>query len=274
MGAKHTVTPRAKAKFDKQISASARTVRKNSESVFHVEDVVASVEYEDALLNNGSRTFTVDLQTGACTRCPDRHQMQIPCRHNMAALHVQSGSSRTTTGAYRYFHHAYTAPSYAQAFERVAINLSSVPALMPDPNILPPSLSKQGGGSSSTARRDIAKREKRIHSTGEPNTSRPLRHPKKKATISSERARVLASMHDLFSSDIRAEQPKKRQNYTCSLYGRAERYNGAKCPNRAKGTVDDDVRAGIYIVGSCPLELLEHRNLVSTTEPKIQARRS
>ncbi|KAG6952465.1 hypothetical protein JG688_00013265 [Phytophthora aleatoria] len=80
----HTVTPRAKAMFDKQVwGAAACTVRKSTQSFCFLDDAVISVEESgkdrtsanvagiQQHENNKIRTFTVDLDIGTCTRCPD-----------------------------------------------------------------------------------------------------------------------------------------------------------------------------------------------------------
>ncbi|OWY97874.1 hypothetical protein PHMEG_00031487, partial [Phytophthora megakarya] len=245
MASKHTVTPRAKAMFDRQIwSAATCTVLRNSESVFHIDDMMTSIEGELSTQHRISRTLTVDLMTGA---------------------------DRTTARATKFFHHSYTASSYAAAFQNVAISLPFVPALIPDTNIMPPPLYNQVGGVSRSGRRDVATREKRIPSRGESKSTRPPRQPKPNANVSTEQAVLIASMEEFFSTEVRAEQPNKRKKYTCSLCGKAERHNAARCPYRAKGDVDDDVRAGIYVVGSCPLDFLQRRNSFVDTESIIQA---
>ncbi|ETI55761.1 hypothetical protein L915_05422, partial [Phytophthora nicotianae] len=74
-------------------------------------------------------------------------------------------------------------------------------------------------------------------------------------------------MRDFFNEEIRSAEKKKRAKYICSLCEKAEGHNAARCPNRALGDVYDDVQSGIYVVGNCPIKLLEQRNaFVSTAE--------
>ncbi|OWY94248.1 hypothetical protein PHMEG_00036075 [Phytophthora megakarya] len=228
---------------------------------------MTSIEGELSTQHKISRTLTVDLMTGECTRCPDREHLQLPCRHILSSLFMKKGADRTTA----VFHHSYTTSSYAAAFQHVAISLPFVPALIPDTNIMPPPLYNQVGGVSRSGRRDVATREKRIPSRGESKSTRPPRQPKSKANVSIEQAVLIASMDEFFSNEVRAEQPNKRKKYTCSLCGKAERHNAARCPYRARGDVDDDVRAGIYVVGSCPLDFLQRRNSFVDTERINQA---
>ncbi|KAG6953373.1 hypothetical protein JG687_00012438, partial [Phytophthora cactorum] len=96
--------------FDKHVGgAGACTVRKSTQSVFFVDDAVISVEESDEdrisaniaeiqqHQNNNIRTVTVDLDSGTCTRCPDRHHLQLPCRHLIAAVYNQNGDRTSTT---------------------------------------------------------------------------------------------------------------------------------------------------------------------------------
>jgi hypothetical protein len=83
---------------------------------------------------------------------------------------------------------------------------------MPDNNILPPPLYRQAGGAFRTATCDVAAQEKRIRSRGESILPRPKHQPNVRPIISGDRAALAASMHDLFSSEIRAEEPKTRKN--------------------------------------------------------------
>ncbi|KAF1775160.1 hypothetical protein GQ600_25247 [Phytophthora cactorum] len=72
------------------------------------------------------------------------------------------------------------------------------------------------------------------------------------------------------SSAVRSEpqKKKKRAKYTCSQCGIAEDHNAAKCPNRKSGNVESDVEPGDYIVGNCPLKLLERR--ISYVAPEVE----
>jgi hypothetical protein len=214
-------------------------------------------------------TFSVDLDTGTCDRCADRLHLQMPCRHIIAAVFSQSGSRTSTSGAYRYFHHAFTVVAYAHAFQDTRIHLPFVPALLLDENIKPPPLYNQAGGSSqrlskgattSKVARDRASREKRIPSRGEGKILIHLNKGRVEPDAPSAQAEVAAKMREFFRDEIRAREKKKRQKYTCSRCGKAEHHNAAKCPNRSKGDVDTDVQPGNYLVGTCPLKILEMRN--------------
>ncbi|KAE9017450.1 hypothetical protein PR003_g13843 [Phytophthora rubi] len=128
LAAKHTVTPRAKAMFDKQVwGAAACTVRKSTDSIYLVDDLVRSMyklDLDDGEFNARSaeeeepqwRTFTVDLTSGTCTRCADRQQLQLPCRYIVAAMFSQNVKRTSTSGAFRFYDHAYTVAAYAKPF--------------------------------------------------------------------------------------------------------------------------------------------------------------
>ncbi|KAG6952464.1 hypothetical protein JG688_00013267 [Phytophthora aleatoria] len=66
-------------------------------------------------------------------------------------------------------------------------------------------------------------------------------------------------MRDHFTSEIRAQEKTKRGKYTCGRCGEAQGHNAAKCPNRSKGNIDTDVQPVNYIVGGCPLILLQQQ---------------
>lgn len=270
--AKHTVTPRAKSMFDKQVwAAAACTVRKSTEDIFHVDDSVTSLD-EDNSTSEGSvaavaasvettpQTYTVDLQTGICTRCADRHHLQLPCRHIIAATFNQSGCRTSTAGVYKFFHASYTVQAYNEAFQHVSISLPFVPALLSDTNIRPPPLYNQAGGTSHATRRDVATREKRIPSVGEPKRSKPKRDPKKNPSSGIDQAVLASEMQEYFSEEIRAHQKQKRRKYRCGRCGKVEGHNAAKCPNRSAGNTEHDVHPGIYVVGACPIEILRQRS--------------
>ncbi|ETO99718.1 hypothetical protein F441_22863, partial [Phytophthora nicotianae CJ01A1] len=91
-------------------------------------------------------TFTVDFNQGTCTRCPDRHQLLLRCRHIIATLNSQSGDRTSTFGAFRFYHPAYTVEAYIQAFMEASIQFPFLQALLPEPNIQPPPLYNQAGG--------------------------------------------------------------------------------------------------------------------------------
>ncbi|KAG6948139.1 hypothetical protein JG688_00015228, partial [Phytophthora aleatoria] len=111
----------------------------------------------------------------------------------------------------------------------------------------------------SRGQRDVARREKRIPSRGEPkritSSHGGSRKETKAQTDQIKRAAVATSMREFFSSEIRAAEKKKRAKYTCSQCGKAESHNAVKCPNRKSGNVESDVEPGDYIVGNCPLEI-------------------
>ncbi|KAE8997729.1 hypothetical protein PR003_g21907 [Phytophthora rubi] len=273
LAAKHTVTPRAKAMFDKQVwGAAACTVRKSTDSIYLVDDLVRIMDqldlYEGEFNARSAeveepqwRTFTVDLTSGTCTRCADRQQLQLPCRHIVAAVFSQNGKRTSTSGAFRFYHHAYTVAAYALAFQSAVIIFPFLPALLPDCNIRPPLRYNQAGGSSARTTRDVAAREKRIPSRGEQkasaSTQKPTPKPKRQG---GERAVIAAEMLEHFASEIRAEVKKKRKKITCSRCGKTEGHNAAKCPNQPEGNVVSDVQPGIYVAGSWPLELLQQRS--------------
>lgn len=112
--------------------------------------------------------FTVDLATGSCMRCPDRHHLQLSRRHIEAKVYIQSGT--TTAEAYKFFHHTYTAPVYAQALQQSLIDTTFIPALVPNSNIYLPPLYIQAGAAGRADNRDVTSREKRINSRGEPKS--------------------------------------------------------------------------------------------------------
>ncbi|KAG6963474.1 hypothetical protein JG688_00008123 [Phytophthora aleatoria] len=77
--------------FYKQVwVAVACTVRKSTETIFHVDDAVVSIEEQDDACTTlqssfsepqgdlGPRTYTVVLETGIFSHCADRHHRQLP----------------------------------------------------------------------------------------------------------------------------------------------------------------------------------------------------
>lgn len=182
--------------------------------------MMTSIDDEDTELliansskpSKGPRTFTVALTTGECTRCPDRHHLQLPCRHIVAAVYSQSGSKTTTAGAYKHFHPAYTAPSYAYAFQHVTVSLPFIPALLSDSNIQPPPLYNQAGGSSRVAKRDVVNRESEF--TAEVN-QKALAHHDTKRRKPSYPARDLPSPPTCTTfSAAKSEHRKRKEKKT------------------------------------------------------------
>ncbi|KAF1775159.1 Zinc finger, SWIM-type [Phytophthora cactorum] len=159
---KHTITPRAKPMFDRQVwNTAICSVGKSTDSVFYVDDFEPTIEEADPGKTNEVRrylrarwprdqiTFTVDLASGSCTRCADSEHLQLPCRHIIAALYHQSGSHTSNAGAHKFFHRAFTAEAYAQVYVGASISLPFVPTLLTDPNIQAPPIYNQAGGSHS-----------------------------------------------------------------------------------------------------------------------------
>ncbi|KUF85571.1 hypothetical protein AM587_10000693 [Phytophthora nicotianae] len=219
---KHTVTPRAKKMFDKQIwRAAVCSVRRSTDSIFYVDDIVGDTDKGDADITRANHqrekrndhrqvTYTVDLESGSCTRCADRHHIQLPCRHLVAALYSRNGCPSSNAGAYKFFHPAFTVTSYVQAFANVSISMPFVPALLLNTNVRPPPLCNQAGKSSSHKQRDVARREKRIPSRGEPRGPRSKQIQTTSPPHKIESENVAASMRDFFNEEIRSAEKKKK----------------------------------------------------------------
>ncbi|KAG6974503.1 hypothetical protein JG688_00003027 [Phytophthora aleatoria] len=60
------------------------------------------------------------------------------------------------------------------------------------------------------------------------------------------------------SSAVRSEPQKKRSAQSTRVVN-VEKPKATKCPNRKSGNVESGMEPGDYIVGNCPLELLERR---------------
>ncbi|KAF1775559.1 hypothetical protein GQ600_3829 [Phytophthora cactorum] len=239
---KHTVTPRAKAMFDRQVwNAADSSVRKSTGSVFYVDDVEPTIEEGDS-----RKTYE---STPLLTRGGPRDQ--ITFTHRVLAPVAQIGSTFNFHAVISF--HQFT----------VCTGTSYRPQ-HPGTSHLQPSHSR--------GQRDVARREKRILSRGEPkqitSSHGGSRKETKAQTDQIKRAAVATSMREFFSSEIRAAEKKKRAKYTCSQCGKAGSHNAVKCPNRKSGNVESDVEPGDYIVGNCPLELLERR--ISYVAPEVK----
>ncbi|KAF1794000.1 hypothetical protein GQ600_17538 [Phytophthora cactorum] len=83
---------------------------------------------------------------------------------------------------------------------------------------------------------------------------------KKKTASSQSDLAALRNRCVSFSAMKLARTTKTSVKIKVGRCGKAEEHNAAKCPNRSKGSFDTDVLPGNYVVGECPIELLQRRN--------------
>ncbi|KAF1776035.1 hypothetical protein GQ600_3732 [Phytophthora cactorum] len=199
-------------------------------------------------------------QVRAAAQCTARKSTENIFYVDDAAVSVEEGIGECSDSAL-----TYTVIAYGQAFQHAAIILPFVPALLSESLIQPPPLYNQAGTRSRNVRRDVASREKRIPSRGEPKSSKSNQLQKKSTNSSIDQSSVSSEILD---DEIRGYQKKKRRKYNCSRCGFAEGHNAANCPNRSNGAVDSDIKPGIYIVGGCPFEL--HQRRITCINPQVE----
>lgn len=240
---KHTITPRAKALFDieNQLSPTVVATKTSPSQYYTVEHFSAPAK---------TKTFSVDLSTRECYRCPTAQMLRMPCRHILSALYArQINDGVSIADAVELcFHQAYTCNKFAECFSDFSLAIPVEADLDRKFPMKPPPRYRQAGGSVGIRRaaKDRAKLAKRIKSNGEVHTSRT-------SQVSLQHQAQASEMISVLSATISAATPTQRSEYKCSVCKSTD-HNAKRCPNCADEMEERGERfiPGNYTVGGCP----------------------